>query len=199
MQWERPYRAARAHARAGNRLDPAQGFPGTPDALGDWLYRQCTGYQRLHPRQQELLTDIGITAEQAALVRRRRSPRTLAFETGLAHARAYATEHGHLAAPGTAVHHGYPVGRWLATQRERAANHRLHHGQAHALNTIDPWWNPPWPLTWQRTWHQAHTHHTTNTAPPRHLTAWTTRQRTRWNALYPQQQQLLTTIGVEGL
>ncbi|MEU4303871.1 helicase associated domain-containing protein, partial [Kitasatospora aureofaciens] len=111
MQWERHHRAARAHALAGSHLDPTQGFPGIPDALGDWLYRQCTGYQRLHPRQQELLTDLGITAEQAALVRRRRSPRTLAFETGLAHARTYAAEHGHLAAPGTAVHDGYPVGR----------------------------------------------------------------------------------------
>ncbi|WP_437090097.1 helicase associated domain-containing protein [Streptomyces sp. enrichment culture] len=42
------------------------------------------------------------------------------FERALEQARAYAAEHGHLAAPRAARPNGYPLGAWLFSQRNRA-------------------------------------------------------------------------------
>ncbi|WP_227025644.1 hypothetical protein [Streptomyces fodineus] len=38
--------------------------------------------------------------------------------------------------------------------------------------------------------------HHTGQGPSPTLQRWTDRQRTRWNTLHPQQQHLLTTIGI---
>jgi hypothetical protein len=60
-----------------------------------------------------------------------------------------------------------------------------------ALTTIDPWWNPPWPILWQRAYHHAHTHR-------RHPAArhWLHNQQRGWLLLHPDQQHFLTTAGL---
>jgi hypothetical protein len=50
--WQRRYQAARTQLTPGHALAPNQGFPGTPDWTGQWLYNQCSNYDELHPRQQ---------------------------------------------------------------------------------------------------------------------------------------------------
>ncbi|MDX3204173.1 helicase-associated protein, partial [Streptomyces scabiei] len=64
------------------------------------------------------------------------------------------------------------------------------------LEALDPWWNPPWPSIWQRTYQEAKLHQLNSRPHPPALQKWTERQRTRWNTLHPQQQHLLTTIGI---
>lgn len=73
--------------------------------------------------------------------------------TGLAHATAYTASHGHLAAPVDEIHDGFPLGRWLASQRTRARN--LTPQRTAAPTALDRWWNPPWPTTWQRAYQAA--------------------------------------------
>ncbi|WP_329595098.1 helicase associated domain-containing protein [Streptomyces sp. NBC_01005] len=45
------------------------------------------------------------------------SHQDVAFEEGLTAARAWASVHGHLLPPATAVWDGYPVGTWTKNQR----------------------------------------------------------------------------------
>ncbi|MFE7794576.1 helicase associated domain-containing protein [Streptomyces sp. NPDC057460] len=52
------------------------------------------------------------------------------FTRMLGHARAWAREHGDLAAPRDATHGGHPVGRWLGECRRKAKQGRLAAGRA---------------------------------------------------------------------
>ncbi|WP_267715841.1 helicase associated domain-containing protein [Streptomyces sp. CoH17] len=77
------------------------------------------------------------------------------FETGLEHARAYFAEHGHLVVSGKGtVHEGCPLGTWLVAQRSKARRAARPTDRSRALDAVDPWWNPPWPLKWQRSFAQ---------------------------------------------
>ncbi|WP_223778851.1 Helicase associated domain protein [Streptomyces sp. 135] len=127
-----------------------------------------------------------------------------AFAQGLAHARAYHQEHGHLAVPKEDTPAGYPLGQWLANTRARHTRMPAH--QAAALTALYPWWNAPWSTLWQRTWHQARTHHQTHgpLKPARgfsttsySLGEWLYLQCTRYPTLHPEQQRLLTHIGID--
>ncbi|WP_240503137.1 helicase associated domain-containing protein [Streptomyces prasinopilosus] len=115
----------------------------------------------------------------------------------MAHARAWAEETGSLCVPKSGHHEGFPLGVWLIQQRRKAGQRRLSPATLHALDTIDPWWNPPWPYHWHRTYHQAREHHHTGQPNPPALQQWADIQRTRWDILHPQQQHLLTTIGIQ--
>ncbi|MFB7112780.1 Helicase associated domain protein [Streptomyces sp. NPDC056291] len=127
-----------------------------------------------------------------------------AFTQGLAHARAYAAEYGHLAVPKEDTPGGYPLGQWLANTRARHTRMPAH--QAAALSALYPWWHAPWSTLWQRTWHQARDHTeahgplqpasgfpTTNYS----LGEWLYLQCTRYPTLHPEQQRLLTEIGID--
>ncbi|HET6357100.1 helicase associated domain-containing protein [Streptomyces sp.] len=132
------------------------------------------------------------------------APRQQAFDRGLAHAEAFATLHGHLAAPVDIRHDDFPLGRWLATQRTRAD--QLTPARAQALQNLDPWWNPPWPLTWQRTYHAARRHRAAShlldlprtyvTDDGHHLGEWLHTQRAHPERLHPKQLRLLTGLGL---
>nr|WP_250850745.1 helicase associated domain-containing protein [Streptomyces malaysiensis] len=160
MKWQRRYQAARAQLTPGHALAPNQGFPGTPDWTGQWLYNQCTVYDNLHPHQQQLLADLGLTAEDARAAQPRRIPQAAAFTAGLAHARAWARQHGNLAVPEPARHDGYRLGAWLRAQRRRANRGKLPTDRTKALEAIDPHWNPAGGLRWhQRLPHRPHAHH----------------------------------------
>ncbi|WP_448333786.1 helicase associated domain-containing protein [Streptomyces sp. DSM 41534] len=206
--WQRTWHQARDHTEAHGPLQPARGFPTTSYSLGEWLYLQCTRYPDLHPEQQSLLTQIGINAAAAAAARPKRRSYAERFQVGLAHARAFADVHGNLAVVAhTAVHDGYPLGQWLANQRNhRRSNRRpMPADRAQALKDIDPWWNPPWHLTWQRHYYRAR-----DAAVGRLLQAengfndlddsgaadWLWRQCSKYDELHPEQRQLLDGIGI---
>ncbi|MFD5475275.1 Helicase associated domain protein [Streptomyces sp. NPDC127105] len=210
VMWQRTYYEARDHARARGGLRPERGFPSTSFGLGEWLYNQCTGYDDLHPAQQRLLSDIGLTPEAVRAARPRRKHTATHFERTLAGARAYARTHGTLVtATADTVQDGFKLGQWLANQRSKDRAYQLRHGapspRALALSAIDPWWNPPWALEWQRSWHQAHTHigdgHVLDVAAgfpgtSSALATWLTNQCAQYDTLQPDQQDLLARIGL---
>ncbi|MFF4088828.1 Helicase associated domain protein [Streptomyces nigra] len=205
-QWQRSYYRARDHVAVHGPPDAAAGFPGTHILNGEWLYLQCSHYDSLHPEQQRLLADIGITAEVACTARPRRASMQARFEAALKHARAYAAEHGHLAVSGKSVRYqGYPLGAWLTSQRNRARRAPSATKRSLALDAIDPWWNPPWPLAWQRAY--AHVRRLVQSGQqldasvgfPRidaELARWLSQQRAAPQSLHPEQQRLLAEIGV---
>jgi len=195
LHWQRNYYRARDAIRAGRGADTMGGLPVGKDALGIWIKRQCTLYDSLHPDQQHLLAAIGITLEAA---RTRVGPRdsrrlttTPRFDTDVAHARSYVARHGHLAAHAGEQHEGFPIGRWLAEHRQRARKKSGTSPQARVLASLDPWWNPPWPMRWQYAYHHARTHPDTPRA-----TRWITAQRRAWPLLHPGQQRLLAALGL---
>ncbi|MEU0402484.1 Helicase associated domain protein [Streptomyces sp. NPDC006197] len=150
-EWRRGLAAARRYHRTHHHLDIPQTYEDpTGYALGRWLtwQRHLHNQNALDPTRTHALEQLGIIW----------NPHQQAWDRGLAHAAAYATAHGHLAAP--VDHHepetGFALGRWLATQRKRAA--QLTPARTHALTGLDPHWDPPWPLTWQRTYHAARHH-----------------------------------------
>ncbi|MDQ1013564.1 Helicase associated domain protein [Streptomyces afghaniensis] len=206
--WQRTWHQARDHTEAHGPLNPSRGFPATSYSLGEWLYLQCTRYPTLHPEQQRLLTQIGINAAAAATARPRRRSYAERFQTGLAHACAFAAVHGSLAAvTHTGVHDGYRLGQWLANQRNHGRSNRqpMPADRAQAFKDIDPWWNPPWHLTWQRRYYRSR-----DAAAGRLLQAengfsdlddfgaadWLWRQCAKYDELHPEQRQLLTDIGI---
>ncbi|WP_405826379.1 Helicase associated domain protein [Streptomyces sp. NBC_00838] len=100
----------------------------------------------------------------------------VAWEEGLAAARGWAAEHGHLLAPLNATHQGAKVGIWLkncrAAARNSAENEKrraegllvkssawaLPETRREQLEDIDPSWCPPWPVKWQRNFHLVRMH-----------------------------------------
>ncbi|PWJ02201.1 helicase [Streptomyces sp. NWU49] len=100
----------------------------------------------------------------------------VAWEEGLAAARGWAAEAGHLLAPLDATYQGYRVGIWLKNQRaaaRRAAEIEQRRAQGlpvtsaagalpeerrEQLEDIDPSWCPSWPVEWQRCFHLTRLH-----------------------------------------
>ncbi|MFE0493065.1 Helicase associated domain protein, partial [Streptomyces griseoaurantiacus] len=154
--WQRNYYRARHHIEAGEPYDPVARIPAPSTVLGSWITRACLQYDQLHPDQQHLLNTIRITAQTAG--QWPPSPRPRPHAEALTHARTWASEHGHLCPPIKTVHDGFPLGEWLNRQRELAKKRSSPSPTQQALATIDPWWNPPWPILWQRAYHHAHTH-----------------------------------------
>ncbi|MFJ6598645.1 helicase associated domain-containing protein [Streptomyces violaceusniger] len=127
-----------------------------------------------------------------------------AFQVGLTQAHAYHQRHGHLAVPKEDVPNGYPLGQWIVNLR--TSHTRMPAHQAAAPHALYPWWNAPWSTLWQRTWHQArdHTEAHSPLEPARgfpttsySLGEWLYLQCTRYPGLHPEQQSLLTQIGID--
>ncbi|WSN72124.1 helicase associated domain-containing protein [Streptomyces sp. NBC_01361] len=147
-----------------------------------------------------------------------------AFDEGLAHARAWAQEHGHLLPPVNAVSEGgFPIGVWLKNQRaaartarEAVAGHEqgkavppgawgLSESRHDALDAVDPSWCPvSWDTGWQRCYRLAKNHIDAGGTLPRQpgalvvqgedLGAWLKAQRLAWEKLGPAQQWLLESV-----
>lgn len=206
--WQRSYHRARDHVALHGPLDAPGGFRETTLLTGDWLYLQCTQYHDLHPEQQRLLADLGLSAEAVRTAQPRRANAQTAHESALAHARAHAAEHGHLALKAKENYHGFHLGNWLHGKRYRARQAATPPPWVAVLDAIDPWWNAPWGLAWQRDYHQALAHK--NQAAPasdavrRHAAApgaeesaiWLTLQSAGYDSLRPGQQQLLAALGI---
>ncbi|MFJ3848280.1 Helicase associated domain protein [Streptomyces albidoflavus] len=99
----------------------------------------------------------------------------VAWEEGLAAARGWAAEAGHLLAPLNATFQGYRVGTWLKNARAAARKaaeieQRCAEGlpvssagalsdeRREQLEDIDPSWCPTWPVEWQRAFHLVRLH-----------------------------------------
>jgi superfamily II DNA or RNA helicase len=100
----------------------------------------------------------------------------VAWEEGLAAARGWAKEHGHLLAPADAAYNGYRVGIWLknaraAARKAQGIEQRRAQGlpvessagalpdeRREQLEDIDPSWCPAWPVAWQRCFHLTRMH-----------------------------------------
>ncbi|WP_406426397.1 Helicase associated domain protein [Streptomyces sp. NBC_00147] len=122
-----------------------------------------------------------------------------AWRARLTAAADYHASHGHLAVPATS-----PVGAWLAEQRHLAAKNELGPARAADLHALDPQWRLPHGADWHRKYHLLR-HHLTAGHDPATLTrgtlagtikigSWLHRQLTRWHALHPGQQHLLTVL-----
>ncbi|MBA9050528.1 superfamily II DNA or RNA helicase [Streptomyces phaeogriseichromatogenes] len=100
----------------------------------------------------------------------------VAWEEGLAAARGWAAEAGHLLAPLDATFQGYRVGIWLKNARAAARKAAeieqrcaeglpvessagaLSQTRREQLEEIDASWCPSWPVTWQRCFHLVRMH-----------------------------------------
>lgn len=185
-EWRRGLAAARRYRHTHHHLDVPQTYEDpTSYPLGRWL----TWQRHLHTKgtldavRVQALERLGIIWD----------PRQQAFDRALAHATAYAARHGHLAAPVDEIHDGFPLGRWLATQRTRAET--LTEQRAAALTALDRWWNPPWPITWQRAYHAARQSRAVNKTAAE-AESWLETQRTRSDCLHPEQNSLLKELGL---
>ncbi|MFJ9847179.1 helicase associated domain-containing protein [Kitasatospora sp. NPDC101155] len=137
------------------------------------------------------------------------------FEAGLDWARVWAKEHGgSLAAPARAAVGGYAIGAWLAGLRAAAEVPEGEPGalapeRRAALEEIDPWWCPRWPITWQRSyavarqwWLESDGRVDWAQLPVEtvfegeQLGRWVRAQRAGWAELDQEQRDLLAALGI---
>jgi superfamily II DNA or RNA helicase len=225
--WRRGVEAASLYARAHGDLrvpftyrvpgrdDPeaeAEGWP--PSLAGFPLGQWIADARRFHARGT---LDAG-RVEQLERLGMIWSHFDVAWEEGLAAARGWAEENGHLLAPLDATYQGYKVGIWLKNQRaaaRRAADTEqqdaedlpapatggvLSPERREQLEDIDPSWCPAWPVAWQRCFHLVRLHleagGTLPVAPGEvvrqgeDLGRWVRAQRLGWDRLAAPQQWL---------
>ncbi|MFJ2925584.1 Helicase associated domain protein [Streptomyces massasporeus] len=150
----------------------------------------------------------------------------VAWEEGLAAARGWAAEAGHLLAPLDATYQGYRVGIWLKNARTAArkaaeikqrraeglpvgpAAGALSEKRREQLEDIDPSWCPAWPVEWQRAFHLTRQHLEAGGTLPTEpgavlhqgedLGRWARAQRLGWGKLTGVQQWMLEQVlGIE--
>ncbi|MGV9252088.1 Helicase associated domain protein [Streptomyces sp. NPDC003697] len=147
-----------------------EGWPAALAAfpLGQWIADARRVYARgsMDPERVAQLDGLGMVW----------SHYDVAWEEGLAAARGWAQEHGHLLAPADATYAGYRVGLFLKNARA-AARRAVVNEQRRAeglpvqsaagvlcqerreqLEDIDPSWCPAWPVEWQRCFHLVRQH-----------------------------------------
>ncbi|MFZ4145642.1 Helicase associated domain protein [Streptomyces griseoincarnatus] len=146
----------------------------------------------------------------------------VAWEEGLAAARGWAAEAGHLLAPTDATFQGYKVGIWLKNQRAAARKAQeieqrraeglpvqssagaLSDERREQLEDIDASWCPSWPVTWQRCFHLVRMHLNAGEALPTEtgdvvrqgedLGRWVQSVRLGWDQLTTVQQWLCEQV-----
>ncbi|MEU7473711.1 Helicase associated domain protein [Streptomyces sp. NPDC044984] len=142
---------------------PLVGFP-----LGQWIADARRFYAR-----GEMNADRAEQLEKLGMIW---SHYDVAWEEGLAAARGWAAENGHLLAPTDATYQGYRVGIWLKNARaaaRRAAEIEQRRAEGlsvgsstgalleerrEQLEGVDPAWCPAWPVEWQRCFHLTRMH-----------------------------------------
>lgn len=212
--WRRGLQAALAYHQDHGHLNVPIGHT-APDGfpLGEWLARQRHAH-----RHGELPEERVRQLDELSMIWSRHE---VSFGEGLAAARGWADEHGHLLAPTEATWQGYPVGVWLKNQRaaaRRATTGRtggaadgaaagLSAKRRSELDDIDPAWCPVWSVAWQRCFHLARTHVAGGGTlvedsglliiQGEDIGHWVRSQRAEWAALLPAQQWLLAeTLGL---
>ncbi|MFE5406487.1 Helicase associated domain protein [Streptomyces sp. NPDC056580] len=208
---------------AGNEPEvgaEGEGWPASLAAfpLGQWVADARRIYTRgtMGPERVAQLEKLGMVW----------SHYDIAWEDGLAAARGWAQEHGHLAAPTDATHAGYRVGLFLKNARAAArravveeqrraegmpvqsAAGVLSQERREQLADIDPAWCPAWPIDWQRCFHLTRQHLQAGGALPTQpgtvvrqgedLGRWVRAQQLGWNELTSAQQWMMEHIlGIE--
>ncbi|WP_425585635.1 helicase associated domain-containing protein [Streptomyces viridochromogenes] len=154
----------------GDQAAEAEGWPASLAAfpLGQWIADARRTYARagMSPERVAQLDALGMVW----------SHYDVAWDEGLAAARGWAQEHGHLLAPTDATHQGYRVGLFLKNARAAArraeeneqrraeglpvqtAAGALSQERRERLGEIDPAWCPAWPIDWQRCFHLVRQH-----------------------------------------
>ncbi|MFJ6558242.1 Helicase associated domain protein, partial [Streptomyces luteogriseus] len=148
----------------------AQGWPA---ALAGFPLGQWTADARRFYARGDMDEDRVAQLEKLGMIW---SHYDVAWEEGLAAARGWAEENGHLLAPLDAAYQGYKVGIWLKNQRAVARRaHEIEQRRAEGLpvkslagalseerreqlEEIDPSWCPAWPVEWQRAFHLTRQH-----------------------------------------
>ncbi|MEW2372104.1 Helicase associated domain protein [Streptomyces sp. NPDC006656] len=155
-RWRRGAEAARIYAATAGDLKVPFAFRVPRDSeewpaalagfpLGQWIADARRTYRRgaLGRERTRELDALGMVWSHF----------DVAFEEGLAAARAWAAEHGHLLPPVDATWHGVPVGIWMKNNRAAARREgpgALPQERREALEEIDPAWCPAWDIGWQR-------------------------------------------------
>ncbi|MCK7628154.1 Helicase associated domain protein [Streptomyces sp. RS10V-4] len=173
-------------------------------ALGAWVSEQRRAFRAgtLKAWRAELLDELGMVWSVA----------DARFYKNLAAARNYFAVHRTLAAPKDASIDGVAVGQWLANLRktgglgkdeERATERRG------ALERIDPYWNPTWPLVWQQRYAALAVVLADGatlaeilpgvTVGGQDIGTWLHAQRQGWEQLSEEQRERLAELGVEAL
>jgi superfamily II DNA or RNA helicase len=163
--WRRGVEAARIYAAAAGDLKVPFGFRVPEGGGAEWP----PGLARFPLGQW--IADARRTHRRGALGRERAaqldalgmvwSHFDVAFEEGLAAARGWAAEHGHLLPPADATWRGAPVGIWMKNNRAAARREgpgSLSQERREALEAIDASWCPAWEISWQRAFHLTRTH-----------------------------------------
>lgn len=138
IDWQRAFRLAWAHVKAGGAVPAAPGAVVVDgEDLGAWAAAQRTTFAKLTSAQQWMLTrTLGITASAAV-------PRTHAqrWERNLAAARQYHDREGHVNVPrGHVEPYGgedVRLGAWVSQQRVAASKMKLPVERAEALAALN--------------------------------------------------------------
>ncbi|MGW1878803.1 Helicase associated domain protein [Streptomyces sp. NPDC001975] len=190
--WEIGWEAAvRFFERRGHLDVPSEFTDSTGYPLGLWLGQQRSLYAHgsLDVQRALALTGLNISWPH---------PEN-SFEARLEQAIAFAARHGTLAVTHAPAPRERPLLRWLARQRQLAADESLHSDRIDTLNAVDPWWNPPWGVAWQHDYtHLTLTPHTDPTTPTpasgHEASTWLDHQLTQLHTLHPQQMRLLAQL-----
>ncbi|WP_081235830.1 DEAD/DEAH box helicase [Streptomyces viridosporus] len=198
----------------------AEGWPATLAAfpLGQWIADARRFYTRGDMDEERV-----VQLEKLGMIW---SHYDIAWEEGVAAARGWAEENGHLLAPTDATYQGYRVGIWLKNARAAArkaqeieqrraeglpvasAAGALPEERREQLENIDPSWCPAWPVEWQRAFHLTRLHleagGTLPTSPGavvhqgEDLGRWVRAQRLGWDKLTTVQQWMCEhVLGIE--
>jgi len=159
--------------RVPGRDEKAVEAEGWPASLADFPLGQWIADARRFHARGDMDTDRVAQLEKLGMVW---SHFDVAWEEGLAAARGWAAQNGHLLAPTDATYQGYKVGIWLKNQRAAArkaqeieqrraqglpvpsATGALSQERREQLEQIDPAWCPAWPVEWQRCFHLTRQH-----------------------------------------
>ncbi|MCZ4120251.1 Helicase associated domain protein [Streptomyces sp. H39-S7] len=197
--WDEALPAATAYHHTLGHLDVPADYRDTEGfALGEWVSNQRLRHiaGRLEDSHRTALDALGMlwTTPQGDFARM------------LVHARAYAARHGHLGAAQHEEIGGHRIGIWLGECRRKARAGQLDAAHDEILRSIDPWWDPPFPVTWRRTYATATAYvavHGTGHVPNAYKTSdgtplgqWLNRQRNHFHTLHPAQAQLLLSIHI---
>ncbi|MFD6822930.1 Helicase associated domain protein [Streptomyces sp. NPDC060085] len=144
--WQRAYRLALVHVRAGGELPDSGGeLVVQGEDLGTWVVAQRAGWERLMPAQRFLLESIGVEApvEGEAVVGPVRRTQGDRWAVNVAAARQFHAREGHLRVPRKAVEgvdgEQIKLGAFVDNARRRAA--RLSEERRAALDELGMRWS----------------------------------------------------------